>query len=332
MIRGSKRKLPEKTSKRRVQTISKREPSNTEGSCSDSNPSNQSTESNASDDNDRSSRHVKRLRRDNIPKFQKRLRPRNIPKHKKHSMYPLSRHKRRLGLRSQSSSPENHVVKKSPEKNTLSPLQTRSQRNNRERDRAPYIHHCLRARTLKPQKYRNSGDSSESDESVHNRRSAQTFNSSSSSNTSSRNLRRHPIATKNQESPFNETEESSDQEEEEDEEEEEEEEKVEKTRSSTRATTATTRDKPKTRRALKTVPTKESPRKHFGRIQTRNRGQRTVMYGEDSDDEMDAYKNSDSENTEPMLSEPMFSEPMFSFSSRGRLRKLTNHARAFFRE
>lgn len=312
--RASKRKLPEKISKKRVHNISKREPSNTEGSISDSNASNQSSspESNGTDASEWGTK-VKRLRRDNNPKFQKRLRPRNL-KHKKHSRSPLLRHTRSSGLRSRSSSLENPVVniKKSPEKSTLSPLHTRSQRHLRERDRdrhrnrAPYIHHCLRATTLKPQKYQSSGDSSESDESVHNRRSARVSNSSSSSNTCNslkrqRNVNpKRQITNKNRESLSNESEESSEKEEE------------EKPRSSTRAT-ATTKDKPNTRRALTGALTKEKPM-----IQTRNRGQRTVRYGEESDED----RNSDSENT----------EPMFSFSSRGRLRKLTTHARAFFRE
>lgn len=321
MKKQSKRKFPERTSKRRTQNIFKREPSNSEGSRSDSNGGNQSSspESNSSTDT-KCRKQNKRLRRDPTNfKFQNRLRPRNHLKHKRHSSSPLlTRHTRRFGLRSRSSSPENREVnmKKSPEKVSLSPLHTRSQR-----PKGPIIHHVLRSSTQKPQKFI-SGDSSESDELVVNNQSARISSSSNSQNTSNKKVfPKNRSSVKRHDTAYNESEESSDVE--------------EKPRKLTRAT-AKLKSEPT--RALTASPRrKESPRKNNfkERIQTRNRGQRTVRYGEDSNDEEvgdgevddaddgeDSFKNSDSENT----------EPVFSFSSRGRLRKLTNHVRAFFRE
>ena len=319
MKRRSKRKFPERTSKRRTQNICKREPSNSEGSRSDSNGGNQSSSpiSNSSTDT-KWRKQNKRLCRGTNYKIQNRLRPRNILKHKRHSSSPLlTRHSRRFGLRSRSSSPENREVnvKKSPEKVSLSPLHTRSQRH-----KAPIIHHCLRSSTQKPQK--SSGDSSESYESVVNNQSARISNSSNSQNTSSKKVfpKNRSSVKRQEQTAYNESEASSDVE--------------EKPRKLTRATAKL---KSKATSALTALSRNESPQKINNRIQTRNRGQRTVRYGEDSnDDELgekedgdedvddgeDSFKNSDSENT----------EPVFSFSSRGRLRKLTNHVRAFFRE
>lgn len=326
----SKRKFPERTSKRRTQNIFKREPSNSEGSRSDSNVGNQSSspESNSSTDT-KWRKQNKRLRRDTNYQFQNRLRPRNHLKHKRHSSSPLlTRHTRRFGLRSRSSTPENREVnvKKTPEKVSLSPLHTRSQR-----PKGPIIHHVLRSSTQKPQKFI-SGDSSESDELTVNNQSARISSSSNSQNTSNKKIfLRNRSSVKRHDTAYNESEASSDVE--------------EKPRKLTRATAKL---KSNATRALTASPRKkESPRKNTfkERIQTRNRGQRTVRYGEDdsneeevggvneeeeegvgevddADDGEDSFKNSDSENT----------EPVFSFSSRGRLRKLTNHVRAFFRE
>lgn len=309
MKKQSKRKFPERTSKRRTQNIFKTEPSNSECSRSDSNGGNQlsSPESNSSTDT-KWRKQNKRLRRDSNYKFQNRLRPRNHLKHKRHSSSPLlTRHTRRFGLRSRSSSPENQEVnmKKSPEKVSLSPLHTRSQR-----PKGPIIHHVLRSSTQKPQKFI-SGDSSESDELVVNNQSARISSSSNSQNTSNKKVfPKNRSSVKCHDTAYNESEASSDVE--------------EKPR-----TRATAKLKSSTTRALSASPRKkESPRKSTfkERIQTRNCGQRTVRYGEDSNDEEveggDSFKNSDSENTEPVL----------SFSSRGRLRKLNNHVRAFFRE
>lgn len=312
MKKQTKRKFPERTSKRRTQTIFKQEPSNSEGSHSDSNGGNQSSspESNSSTDT-KWGKQNKRLRRDTNRKFHNRLRPRNHLKHKRHSSSPLlTRHTRRFGLRSRSSSPENQEVnvKKSPEKVSLSPLHTRSQR-----PKGPIIHHVLRSSTQKPQKFI-SGDSSESDELTVNNQSARISSSSNSQNTSNKKVFPNTRSSvKHHVTAYNESEASSDVE--------------EKPRKTTRATAKL---KPNATRALTASPSKrEAPRKNTfkQRIQTRNRGQRTVRYREDSneeevggigevddaDDGEDSFKNSDSENT----------EPVFSFSSRGRLRKLT---------
>lgn len=307
--RITKRKLLERTPKKHTQNISKSDPSNTEGSRSESDHTDpmSSPESNSSGGDTEWGTKAKRIRRDLNSQPRKRLRPRTPAKHNEHSRSPLmTRYGRRLGLRSRSSSPENQVVNvrrriHSPEKNALSPLLTRSQRQVR--DKGPIIH-TLRSTTQKSQN--SSGESSESDESaVNNRRSARIVNSSSSSNISSLKNQKNQRTAKNRESLSNETEDSSEHEEE----------------KSGKSARSTAKLKPKMTRALTTTSRRVSPQKLHGRIKTRNCGQRTVRYDE-SEDDAEGFRNSDSENTEPIL----------SVSSRGRLRKLTNHARAFFHD
>ncbi|XP_035213977.1 PH-interacting protein-like isoform X2 [Stegodyphus dumicola] len=318
ILRVSKRKKCERSTKKYTENVRKKERSNSDGSQSDSSASNQSNSSVSSRSEDlRWGRKAKRIRKDSAPQIQKTLRPRIIKKHisMRHTRSTASYHKKSpvysSSLRShtklsaslqsmshsRSSSPENQwpSIKKRPVNDKLSPLRTRSKRLLC--SPPPSRLSSLRRNVTRPQKYKSSGESSESDASeTRSSKSGQNSNSSGCSNSSSASSKNTTQETrsssKSQQSSSNsESEGNSDEDEE----------------TSRRSTRLAKRDSTRaTSRALP-GPKGQSPRKLSSRIQTRNCGQRTVRYEEGSDDSLQNY---DSENAEPVI----------SFSSRGRLR------------